>query len=243
MSKIFIATPMYGGNCTIQYMNSILRLQIELATNKYVMSFSATQNESLITRARNILSDAFLKSDSDYLLFIDADHGFNPKDVIKMIDSNKDIICAIPPKKEINWKTVGEALDNNLKNPELYTGSFVIGMKEKTRVSSQEPFEILHGGTGMMLIKRSVLEKMKDDLPTYSSDNFINIEARMVTEFFKTEIEDGILLSEDYSFCKKWREMGGKVYAAPWVYITHVGPYEFSGSFLHTASLQNMPKS
>lgn len=239
MSKIFIATPMYGGNCTLQYMNSMLRLQIELAKNKHTMSFSATQNESLITRARNILVDAFLKTDSDYLLFIDADHGFNPADVLKMIDCDLDILCAIPPKKEINWKTVGKAMEKNLENLDLYTGSFVIGMKEKTLMNPREPFEVMHGGTGMMLIKRSVLEKMKEDLPTYNSDNFINIESRMVTEFFKTEIEDGTLLSEDYSFCKKWREMGGKVYAAPWVYITHVGPYEFSGSFLHTVSIQN----
>jgi hypothetical protein len=46
-------------------------------------------------------------------------------------------------------------------------------------------------------------------------------------------------LSEDYYFCKKWQELGGKVYAAPWVQISHFGSYEFKGSFAMSIILQS----
>jgi hypothetical protein len=60
----------------------------------------------------------------------------------------------------------------------------------------------------------------------------------MVTEYFKTDItEDGVLLSEDYWFCRKYREVGGEVFAAPWVKIVHAGEYIFSGSFASTMML------
>jgi hypothetical protein len=60
----------------------------------------------------------------------------------------------------------------------------------------------------------------------------------MVTEYFATSITpEGILLSEDYHFCRKYRELGGEVYAAPWVQVQHAGDYIFSGSFAATMDL------
>ena len=62
--------------------------------------------------------------------------------------------------------------------------------------------------------------------------------SQMVTEYFATSItEDGILLSEDYHFCRKYRELGGEVFAAPWVKIVHAGEYIFDGSFAATMML------
>jgi hypothetical protein len=243
MLKIFVATPMYGGQCTSPYLNSLLSLQIEFLKNNYEMNFSGIQNESLITRARNTLSDMFLETDCDYLLFIDADHGFNPSDIIKMIKCDLDILCAIPPKKTINWDSVINAAKNKIKNLEFYTGNFVINLDSSVKeISANEPFEIQSGGTGLMLIKRKVFTEMKKSLPQYMANNTAKeiLDKKMITEFFTTTIHDGILLSEDYNFCKTWKDMGGKIYAAPWVGITHVGTYEFSGSFLASLELNNM---
>jgi hypothetical protein len=57
-----------------------------------------------------------------------------------------------------------------------------------------------------------------------------------VNEFFATCIEEesGLLLSEDYYFCKRAREHGFKVWAAPWVDLAHVGTYAFEGQLLKT---------
>lgn len=242
MAKVYIATPAYGGNCTIQYVQSILDLQMKLFTNGHTMAFGSTSNESLITRARNRIVYDFLKTDFEYLLFIDSDHRFSSDDILKMIDCDLDILCAVPPKKVIDWDSVSSAVSLNKDRLEFYTGSFVLSpINEKSEINPLEPFEIKYGGTGLMLIKRSVFEKMADSVKQYRANNSKeDFEMnRVVREFFYTEVENDILLSEDYSFCKKWRDLGGKVYAAPWVGITHVGSYEFSGSFLAKLELSH----
>ena len=60
-------------------------------------------NESLITRARNLLTHNFLNSQASHLFFIDSDIKFSANDVLSMISADKDVICGVYPKKEINW--------------------------------------------------------------------------------------------------------------------------------------------
>ena len=98
-----------------------------------------------------------------------------------------------------------------------------------------EPVEIWNGGTGFMIIKREVFEKLADQVPTYTNDVTDlagNIKADEIKEFFATSIEPGTnrLLSEDYHFCRIWRESGGAVHAAPWAHLAHVGTYVFEGA-------------
>ena len=97
-----------------------------------------------------------------------------------------------------------------------------------------EPVEIWNGGTGFMLIKREVLEKLKPIVPWYVNDVTDlagNIGAEQISQFFTESIEPETkrLLSEDYHFCKTWRDNGGEIYAAPWVGLTHIGTYAFEG--------------
>ena len=104
MKHIFVATPMYGGLCYGFYMQSGLKLQTMCKDSGLNLSFSMLFNESLIQRARNLLAANFLKSDATHLMFIDADILFRPEDIFPMLEADKDIICGIYPKKEINWQ-------------------------------------------------------------------------------------------------------------------------------------------
>ena len=63
------------------------------------------------------------------------------------------------------------------------------------------------------------------------------ISNKVIKEYFTTSIEEGTnrLLSEDYHFCQEWRKAGGKVYAAPWVELSHIGTYAFEGKLLQTS--------
>ncbi len=236
---------MYGGMCTGQYTSGLLELVAQLGSKDYQVVYSKVYNESLITRARNTLANEFLASDADYLLFIDADHGFVPSEIVKMIEADVDLIGAVYPMKNINWERIISAHEFGHKNLEKYGGYFSANLKQttngKTTVALDKPMEVENVATGMMLIKRNVFEKMIPSSDTYAaagSDGIINRENK-VYEFFKTEIHDDILLSEDYYFCKKWNDLGGTVYAAPWVQITHFGSYEFKGSFAMSLILQS----
>jgi len=238
--KVFVATPMYGGMCTGFYTQSILQLQNVFMQNGVESALSFVFNESLIQRARNSLAHAFLKTDSTHLLFIDADLRFDANGVYRMLEADKDVICGIYPKKEINWPMVKIAIDQGVPVEELkwHTGSWVInlaGYEGSATVNVNEPFEIWAGGTGMMLIKREVFEKLKEWTPIYTNDmtdlaGTIG-EKDQIYNFFSLSIEPGTnrLLSEDYHFCREWRLTGGKMWAAPWLTPGHVGTYLFEG--------------
>lgn len=243
MKKIFIATPMYGGNCKGVYVDGLLSLILKLQANNYEAMYSKIFNESLITRARNTLAHEFLKTDAEYMLFIDADHGFNADDIIRMIESGKDLIGAVYPMKNINWEMVIKAHENGHTDLESYSGFFSANMLAgKQTITLTEPVEVENVATGMMLISRKVFEAMIPSCEQYG--NHGNTGAidmgDLVYDFFKTEIDErGILLSEDYYFCKKWKELGGTVYAAPWVNITHAGDYNFLGNFAKSLILRS----
>jgi len=241
--KIFIATPMYGGMCTGLFMQSMLNLQNAMMQNGIAAMVSNMFNESLITRARNGLVANFLKTDCTHLLFIDADIRFNAHEVVQLLKSEKDVICGIYPKKEINWQMVEQAVKDGVQTNDLkkYTGSFVVNLVDYSptvTVPMHEPLEIWNGGTGMMCIKREVFEQLKEVVPYYSND-VVDLSGNTpvgepIHEFFATSIEPETnrLLSEDYHFCRIWRLQGGKIYAAPWMNLGHVGTYIFEGELI-----------
>jgi hypothetical protein len=242
-NHIFIATPMYGGQCYGFYVQSVMQLQKMASSQNTDVSFSFMFNESLITRARNAMAHNFLKMEAaTHLLFIDSDIKFQPEHIFPMLEADKEIICGIYPKKEVNWTSVKQAMDNNVDTDKLkhYTGAFVVNLVDysgSVTVPINQPVEIWNGGTGFMLIKREVFEKLKDKVPTYTNnvvDLANTLKDDMISEYFTTSIErpTNILLSEDYHFCKLAREHGIKVWAAPWVQLAHIGTYAFEGQLI-----------
>lgn len=238
--KLFVATPMYGGMCNGLYAAGMMTAVSTFTRNGLDFNYSYMMNESLITRARNNLAYDFLASDCTHLMFIDADIGFDANQIIPMIQADKDIICGIYPKKEINWPMVEQAVKAGVPMEHLqhYTGAFVVnlvGDAPSVEATINEPIEIDNGGTGFMLIKRSVFDALSDSVPSYSNDMYLSTDnerkPKIVKEFFATSIDEisNRLLSEDYHFCKIARKAGMKVWAAPWVQLTHCGSYNFSG--------------
>lgn len=240
VAKLFVATPMYGGMCTGMYASAVMQLVGVCGQNQMLMYFSFMMNESLITRARNSLTYDFLETDATHLMFIDADIAFNPNDIPRMVFADKDIICGIYPKKEINWVAVTEAVKKGVPPEQLqhHTGAFVVNLapgEESKKGDINSPIEIANGGTGFMLIKRKVFEEMLDKVPSYTNDMYHAVDKvrkpKIIKEFFATSIdeESNRLLSEDYHFCKLARQHGFKVWCAPWASFSHTGSYNFSG--------------
>ena len=246
--KLFIATPMYGGMAHGLYMKACLDLQNIMAKYGVETKFSFLFNESLITRARNYLVDEFLRSECTHMLFIDADIHFNAQDVVALLALDKDVIGGPYPKKTINWKNVAEAArkhpDLPTKELEKLVGEYVFNVVKGTQnFSVTEPLEVMEIGTGYMLIKRDVFDKMKEAYPTirYRPDHVgqANFDgSRYIHAYFDTVIDykDSIVgggsdryLSEDYMFCQMWRKIGGEIYLCPWMRTQHIGTYAFTG--------------
>lgn len=247
--RLFVATPMYGGMAHGMYIKSCLDLQNILTNYGVEVKFSFLFNESLITRARNYLVDEFLRSDCTHLLFIDSDIHYNPQDVIALLALDKDVIGGPYPKKSINWGSIAEAARNHPDMPphelESLVGEYVFNVvKGTSQFSVTEPLEVLEIGTGYMLIKREVFEKMNEAYPNirYLPDHVgqKNFDGtRYIHAYFDTVIDsvDSITgggseryLSEDYMFCQMWRKIGGQIYLCPWMKTQHIGTYAFTGN-------------
>ena len=239
--QILVATPMYGGMCHGSYTMGMIQMVSVFTQARVPFQYSYMMNESLITRARNSLANDFLATNCTHLMFIDADIGFNPADILRMINANKDIICGIYPKKEIDWVQVSKAVQDGVTPQELknHTGAFVVNLVDDAKSAEGDvnsPIQISNGGTGFMLIQRKVFEGLLGKVPTYNNDMFLAIDTerkpKVINEFFATSIDEksgNRLLSEDYHFCKIAREQGFTVWAAPWAQLAHCGSYIFNG--------------
>jgi hypothetical protein len=255
-NKLFVGTPMYGGMSHGLYVKSCLDLQALMSKYGVDTKFSFLFNESLITRARNYITDEFLRSDCSHMLFIDSDVHFNPQDVLAMMALDKDLIGGPYPKKSINWNNIAHAArkypDMNPKELETLVGEYVFNVVKGTKqFSVTEPLEVLEIGTGFMMIKRNVFEKLEKAYPQlrYKPDHIGQAHfdgTRYIHAYFDTIIDtkdsatgggSDRYLSEDYMFCQLWRKIGGEIYLCPWMKTQHIGTYAFSGNMPKVAEL------
>jgi hypothetical protein len=232
--KIVIATPMYGGMCTGGFTCSVVSFLRECDRRGIGAEILTIGNESLIQRARNNLVHCVLNSDATHLFFIDADIAFQAADVFKMIEADKDIVCGMYPKKTINWAAVRQAVLQGAPTAKIpFAGlDYVFNTVES---AEQDPktgcVEVVESGTGFMLIKREVFEKLADQVDTYISgvsvDGMIDTNDEIKEYFFVRKNAKGVMQSEDYAFCEMWRNAGGKIWMAPWVRLWHIGTHVY----------------
>ena len=246
---IFIATPCYGGQIGEPYFRSMMRLAI--LCNKYDIQFtvSTLANESLITRGRNTLVSFFMEHpDATHLFFIDADIEFDPNDLLRMVAYDRPITVGAYPKKAINWQSIIEAARRNdnetTETIEGHSSNYVVNFEFVTDENGNPQNQIQirdnliklkDAGTGFMCIQRDVIQKMFDAHPELKYANDINVDEKFekhMYALFDTMIdpESRRYLSEDYTFCRLWQQMGGEVFLDPRTGLNHVGHYTFRGN-------------
>lgn len=230
---VFIAAPMYGGQCSGDFALSLSKAVVMLKDLGFQYHVQALYNESLIPRGRNTLARDFMDSGMDYLMFIDSDIGFPELGLLSLIVADNEVSGAAYPKKKINWDLVSKAVKAGKTTSELsqYTGEFTFDFEKLDAETDDSGFvEVRHISTGFMLLRRSVLEKLREHVPAYTEPHDGSL--RYFSEFFKSGPcpKTGAYLSEDYWFCDSWRLLGGKIYMNPFIHLTHCGMYQFNGS-------------
>jgi hypothetical protein len=219
-NNVFFATPCYGGMLTDQYFLSMFRATQTMMRHGINFRITTLRNESLISRARNILTAMFLNSDCTHLMFIDADIEFQPDDVIRALAYDKPIIAGAYPKKAL---------------PVQYAINFKFADSDKKRIRVENgAAEVLDASTGFFLVKREVIEKMIAEYPELHYRNDSNIAKELEKYCYnlwdiRLDPKDNRLLSEDYSFCRRWQELGGEIWLDLNTKLNHVGSYTFEG--------------
>jgi len=234
MVKLFLSTPCYGGLCLEKYMKSIVNLQMLLMREGVQLMLDTTENESLVHRARNVSIGRFMqKTDADYFMFIDADIEFDAQSVLRLLKSGHEVSVAVYPKKVVMWDQAREAVENgDERNMALLSSSLVANIGATRRSVVNGFVEVLDGPTGFMMISREALTKMHEHYPELNCKNdHQNRDFDEYCALFDCMIDPDSkrYLSEDYAFCRRWQQMGGKIYADCNTTLGHVGNLPFSG--------------
>ena len=236
MIHLVIGTPMYGGMCTSEYTQSLLALS-EAANKSEGVKLTTIflGNESLIQRGRNTIAHHFMNiPDATHLLFIDADIKFRVEDIVKMIQADKSLIIGPVALKGYNWDEIRSAAINGEYDIQRTGGVFNINkLPDIDMVDENEPFEIEHGGNAFMMIRRDCFETLKPHTPIYTNGGRSLPDGVEIKDYFRVEInkDTNHLLSEDYFLCHSYRQVGGKVWCAPWVETGHFGSHLFNGKY------------
>lgn len=233
-TSLFLSTPCYGGICLQKYTESILGLQALASQAGIQLYIDTLENESLVQRARNVAVGRFMqKSDAEFFMFIDADIHFDPASVIRLIKSGHDLSVACYPKKFVDWNQAAAAVKKgDTRNMEMLSASLVVnfGAHRVEIVNGFAP--VLDGPTGFMVIKRDVFKKMEQRYPELNCMNdHQNRDFDTYHACFDCMIDpvSRRYLSEDYAFCRRWQQMGGKIYADTQTTLGHVGNLPFNG--------------
>lgn len=235
--NLVIATPCFGGQISVLYAASLFKLQKLVRTyGDFNLKILFKDGDALITRARASLVSQFLDDpDATHLLFIDADIGFEPDQVLRLIECGADMCAAVYPIKRIDWDKVKSIVETGRPNPGAAALKYVFEVDDPNAVVENSGFvKVRYAGTGFLMIRRQALQRMCAHYPQLRYERDHSIDAATLSDnrfaLFECMIaEDGTYLSEDFAFCKRWIDMGGEIWADLRSKLNHVGPMTFNG--------------
>ena len=211
-TRVHIAMPCYGGMLTestfmsfIKWANTARQLGIDWTLETMV-------NESLISRARNTLTAKFLDMpEATHLFFVDADIGWEPWHLLVLLNRDVDVIGGLYPMKTMPIKWVVNGFDGAEEGAD--------GLQEVSKA-----------GTGFLLMKKHVFEKMNGHPAVKQYKNDIGLDPKYdkhLKTYFDTAVRQNRYYSEDWTFCENWRDLGGRIWVDKRVLLRHSGSYVF----------------
>jgi FkbM family methyltransferase len=224
--KLMVCIPVYGDVCG--HTSQCLMRLIQNPPVAFMLNYCL--GDSLVSRARNTLTNQFMRSDATDLLFIDSDLIFSPEQILRIVNHPDDVVGGLYPKKQ-DKESVEWVLNTHKELP------------EKRADGCQQ---VAYIGTGFIRVKRHVFEAMIEhygDEITYKDDCSESI-MHDLWPVGTYRYEDGSrrYLSEDWFFCQRWMDMGGKIWADTKVVLKHVGTAIFPLKCQEKKLMEDMPK-
>jgi hypothetical protein len=247
--NVLLATPCYISAVSMNYVTSLFEFTHE-AIRLGLSSSLHMRSESLVTRGRNEIVKFFLMNEQyTHLFWIDSDIVFKPAAAIRLLLSDYDVATGIYPIKRFNWPQQGVPAGTTKESFEtLYTdypfNPVGLGSEPLAKFVGEQGFiEVAEAPTGFMVIKRQVFSRL---MQSYPELNYVpdgppnNPEAPFYWLFFDCMVDPDTrrYLSEDYAFCRRWRDIGGQVHADLQSDLGHLGQHMFHGNFAESVRLR-----
>ncbi len=219
---VIVGTPCFASQVTAQYARSVLKLQMACYRRGDVgFNALAQWGDALIQRARQDIVARFLSNPTaTHLLFADADIGFEPEQLFRLLDFGVDMAAAPYPDKR--GKPVGP------ENGKDWDSSFEL-LEPPVEVQSGGFARARRVGLGFTLIRRAVFERMMERYPQLRYSGTFTMGDPLAKSpyryaFFNCGVEEERYLSEDHAFCRRWTQMGGEIWLDLKRRVRHVGP-------------------
>jgi hypothetical protein len=237
-------TPCYGEVVSRNFIKSMMELQNALWRHSLSATIEIRPGDSLVTRARNEATAIFLADKTaTHLFWIDSDVGFTAEQVFRLLLADRDVVAGAYPIKRFEWPAqlpAGTTRESFNASCLRYPVNAANGSETMDRTIDEDGFiEVSEAPTGFMVIKREVFVRMMQQLPglQYTPDGLPTLPHRdLFYRFFDVLVDPdtGRYLSEDYAFCRRWRDLGGKVFIDARAKLSHQGLHLYEGDFAQT---------
>ena len=238
-THLMIGTPCYNGQVASLYTTSLLKLQQACAKRGDMdLSVNLLWGDALITRARQDIVAHFLGNTSaTHLLFVDADMGFEPDQVFRLLNAGVDVAAAVYPTKRLDWTKITEHAKAGRIPLESSALSYVLELEALLPQEDRNRFtKARYVGAGFLMISRraliSMVERHQDlrfSREHQAEDSLRDSPWRCALFNCLIDEATGTYLSEDYSFCHRWRKMGGEIWVDLESQLVHMGTVSFKG--------------
>jgi hypothetical protein len=211
-SSIFLATPCYGGLAHALYMRSLLALRPACAERRVGLHIELGGGEALIGRARAAMMAKFLAGSASHLLFVDADIGFSPEAVFRLLDARRDVVGGAYPRKA---------------QPPSGAMAFEYEPLAAAAPAADGIAVAASVGAGFLIISRSAARRMTEAHPQLKARlgdmHALGVaEAAMVFDSFVDPLTLRYL-ADHQAFCHRWRVLGGEVWVDLQSGLRHLG--------------------
>jgi hypothetical protein len=207
MRKVLFGTPCYDGKVNAEFLHSLVNT-IKMCPPDIEIIPIQVCYDALVQRARNDLFQMAVESGCDDIIFMDADQEWNPEWIFTLLNHPVDVVGGTVIKKSDEIAFNVKILDSGMK------------------VEENGLIEVVSVGTGFLRVSKEAIQSIWEISSEYTSQGKTS---RLV---FDIKIIDGELISEDNIFCRKWADLGGKVYIDPTMTCNHIGVKKYSGNFL-----------
>ena len=203
---LFIATPCLDGNVNAHYTASLVRTMSALQQRGWRSpQIDFEIGNSLIADARNKLVARFLASDACDLVFIDSDLSWAAEDLLRLASIDAPFVAGVYQRKS------RAKID------------FAVKFGPAIGLDAQRLMAVERVGTGFMRLRRDCLERMLAAHPSLRLHNPADKDDKHFYALFDTVVVDGQFIGEDFTFCDRWRAIGGQVLIDPTINLSHHG--------------------
>lgn len=225
--KVFVATPVQKELVGRYYCHALTRSFVDLTKAGVAAELHTASGYDVATQ-RDVLATQFLESDATHIWMVDDDISFLADLPMKLLSFEKDFIGAVCPHRWFDTNKLTLRAAEGKTGDELLSLSHRFALRTERAIVANELLKVDFIGAGCIVLSRACVERMAEGATKYRPQP----KKAFALSLFRRDLdESGDELTEDWSFCKRWRECGGEIFAYPFAAMSHTGPYQHVARF------------